>query len=308
MLLNWKTRQTTKKFLQTSRGATAQTLTTSGDIGTASNWSGATLPTNSASPGTIAIDGTVDGSVTYSGLYIEQSDGDITQNSQGGGGYTFENGSYLMTGGTWATRRGLVVGTSQTFTIDGGTFGVAVPGGGGDSLLSINSGGNLNLLSGSVTVSTDNVFNTGGTLTISGGAFTSLGNFGNAGFNGSGGITNFNGGSISLNTVSFAGGTGILNFDGTSSGSVSAASLAGNFSLDWFSGSLMSLTVTGANQAYYEGLYSGGDLNFEGSNANPFATNFSVSGETLSLVPEPSSFALLSGLLALGLVARRRRA
>ena len=301
-------------------GSAALTFT-GGDIGTPGNWvTDDAIPVNElptsangygvTNRGTIAVNGTVTSTGgAYDGLFIEQALGAITQVGIGSDQYTFTNGDYLMSGGTWGTRRGLQVGSGQTFTIDGGVFGVAIPGGGGDGKLIFASGGNFNLDSGSVTVSTDSVFNTGGTLTVSGGTFTSLGTFGNASFHGSGGTSNFDGGTTSLNTVDFGGGTGTLNFGGSTAGTVSAASLAGSFTLDWSDGSLMKLTVAGADLAYYQGLYSSGDLLFEGANSALFGDNFQVSGSTLSLnlIPEPSTFSLLVGLLSMGLIRRRKK-
>jgi hypothetical protein len=70
----------------------------------------------------------------------------------------------------------------------------------------------------------------------------------------------------------------------------------------------MELTITGSNFAFYENLWNTSDLFLDGSNVGTFAdSGFKVSGETLSLVPEPSAYGLLAGILALGWVMVRRR-
>jgi len=56
----------------------------------------------------------------------------------------------------------------------------------------------------------------------------------------------------------------------------------------------------------YEAFYTDGDLTIGGDNSAAFADVFQVSGNTLSLVPEPSSTALL-GLGGLALILRRRK-
>lgn len=67
------------------------------------------------------------------------------------------------------------------------------------------------------------------------------------------------------------------------------------------------LTITGADSAYYENLYNTtGDLTYNGGNTAAFADVFVVNGETLSVVPEPSSMALVLGGAGILLLRRRR--
>ncbi|MDF7825993.1 PKD domain-containing protein [Pontiellaceae bacterium B12227] len=55
------------------------------------------------------------------------------------------------------------------------------------------------------------------------------------------------------------------------------------------------LTITGANYAYYESLYTGDDLTYNGDNSTySFSEVFSVSGETLSALAPPSTVASIS--------------
>lgn len=286
---------------------------TGGDIGVAGNWTGG-LPTNSADPGTIANNGTVDGSITYDGLFIDQTGGDITQNNQGGGNYSFENGDYNMTGGTWSTRRGLTVGTGQTFTVDGGTFGVAIPGGGGDGPLFIRNAGLFVLESGSVTVSTDTVFINGSSLRINGGTFTvaGTGSIGNAGFHASALEVSFNGGTISASQLKFDTASAVA-IGGSTPGTATFDSFSGVTSFDWSSGSLMSLTMSTVDE-WAETEWNAGRMTLDGDNNAVLGNwaavqgtifNYDSSTETLSLVPEPAS--VTTGLMGLGVLMMVRR-
>lgn len=123
--------------------------------------------------------------------------------------------------------------------------------------------------------------------------------------NTAGTTVNLNGGTITLSaTWSMA--NGIFNM---TSGSVSAAALAtnGDSRINFFTGSTATLTVTGLGLSDYETLWTQTRLRFDGGNAGSFADHFVVNGSTLTVVPEPSTYAALLGLLALGFVAWRRR-
>ena len=104
-------------------------------------------------------------------------------------------------------------------------------------------------------------------------------------------------------------GTRMVNF-GLGTGSVTTGTLEStNMSMDWLSGSVFSLTasaITGAASSY-SGLSDAGILTIDGAQIGNFTDNFAVSGDTLSLVPEPSNYPLLFGGLALGLAMIRRR-
>lgn len=125
------------------------------------------------------------------------------------------------------------------------------------------------------------------------------------------GIINLNGGTFDgsglTNEFVFgrSGATGTFNIsDGTAT--FAAGPTFTNGTVNFTTGSTGSLTVTGQNQAYFESLFAAGNLTHNGSSSGTFSDLFSVSGATLTAVPEPSSVALL-GLGCLGLAFRRSR-
>lgn len=301
-------------------GASAQTVYDgAGRIDQAGNWS-AGIPDTAGNPGVInTADGGAGGFRTGT-YFITQNDGDLLNTF---GSSTLSAGEWTMEDGTLTTA-GFVLQNSQIFVQNGGTMdgsdftvrsGASYTLNNGTVTLSddVNfAGGSFTMTGGSVTVTDQFNALTGGTFTMSGGTLN-VATFGTtAGFSDGGQIFNLNGG-----TINVTGDFGLFGdttdnqviFGGSTAGSLSAAGLVGSssqYTMDWLSGSLMSLTLTGADQAFYEGLYTSGNILFNGSNAAAFADNFQVSGATLSLVPEPSTFALLGlGLGALFVLRRR---
>jgi hypothetical protein len=146
----------------------------------------------------------------------------------------------------------------------------------------------------------------GGSLTIGAGATAAQTGFkadlagaGNVGFI-------FNGGTTVAPLFDLANAR-TARFGGTTSGTLSLASLGTNITLNFLTGSLMELSITGANQSFYEGLWTSTTLRFNGANTGVFTDHFAVTGTTLSAIPEPSTYATLIGVLALAIVLRRRR-
>jgi len=71
-----------------------------------------------------------------------------------------------------------------------------------------------------------------------------------------------------------------------------------------------SITLSGVADTFWTDAYTSGSLLFEGANSDPFDDFFQLSGtdnETLTVVPEPGTYALLAGCLALTGVMLRRR-
>lgn len=213
-----------------------------------------------------------------------------------GGSWTLNSGELNRTGGDFNMEAGYVLNLN-----DGSIVAEQ------DFFVGNNSASTFNATGGSINVGFRAVFRNGAIVNISGGTHTFQDEFL---VRDSGSVATFSGGTTSIaNDLNFAS-SGLLRFGVGAVGSLTANVLNGGASvnMDWISGSLMSLTITGADFAFYEDLYIDGNLLLDGANASPFADSFQVSGSTLSLIPEPSTFALLAGVLALTSVMLRRRA
>ena len=177
--------------------------------------------------------------------------------------------------------------------------------------------GILNLLGGSIIV--DNSWGViigqqgVGTVNIDGGSLILQNDkpfrIGNGGSNGNGTI-NLISGLLQVATVdqNFEigrdGATGLLDISGGTAIFASAPIIA-NGSINFADGSTGSLTIAGADQAYYESIYGTG-LTYDSVSGSAFGDVFSVTGGTITTVPEPATMVLLGlgGLISL----RPRRA
>jgi len=285
----------------------AATFDGAGLVQDAANWTGG-LPDSAGNVGIIGAGDVGEvgntsadaGQVSVDGLFIQQTGGNITSTSFQGS--QFINTQWTVDGGT--------LGTTQNQTWTSG------------SLLTLNAGGAIDVNSGRDMIIDNSTFIVNGGTANVGDGFTVK----NATFTMNGGTFNVGGGfatgfapsgTLNLNagTITAGGDLGgrlgnlTVNFGALGAGSLAVGGVAADVSslvYDWAAGSLMSLTIAGADQTFYENLFTAGELLFEGSNAGSFSDNFVVSGETLSLVPEPAS--ITTGLVGmLVLIGRRRR-
>ena len=310
-------------ILATSGIAHAQTTITwdGGPSGTgtslsiAENWTTDTLPTGS----TVGIINTsivtnlptlgLGGSLAN--FNIQQDAGTVRRSSA----ITFSNTTYTVNGGTLNINDQSFVLATSTLSLNGGAIiggtNRSLQGGTGTSTVNV-SGGNLSLAEGGSIVGGSTGTSTT-LLNISGGTVSS-------GVTGRLTLTRSNDrATITGGTTTF--GTGVnsitngarLTF-GLGNGTVSFASelLGGNGSfIDFLTGSGGALSITGFTSANYASWWDSGFLRINGVAGAPGAFNssdFLVTDSTLTLVPEPSTWALLAvSLTTLAIFRRRRR-
>lgn len=274
------------------------------------NWDNG-LPTG-ANQGTININASADSDVSLSGYNVVQTGG-VFSHTKLAAVSLIDSTTWQINGASASTNasfRGFNVRSGSDFTLTAGTVNTTS---GRDWALG-DTGSTLTVNGGSINFGRSLVMQgtAGAIFTMNAGTAQGSGSIGGNNIQDNTHTLNFNGGTTTFGNLDLRGDNTFFNFGGTTVGSLTATTLntggtfGSNSLLDWFGGSQMSLTITGADQTFYENLYTAGDLVFEGSNANTFASNFKVSGSTLSLIPEPSSMALfVLGFTAL--VGRRRR-
>lgn len=315
--------------------ASASTLWT-GNVNTAltnaGNWDNG-LPNSAGNLGTIPNGaGTVNHSFNLTGYHIIQNGGSFTASVAN----TLSDGSWTLNdGGTYTPNVNAVLqgadNGSQSFTMTGGTYGVSqltMAGGtnrtatwnqsGGvataTSTVFLNAGADMTLSNGTFNANSDVRF-AAGTLTVSGGNLNVTGSFGRDA------NIFLNGGTIDVGSLSTFTGFN-MTLGGSTAGSLTAGSLNGAFEVtnrnfNWLAGSQMTFTVT-ATTDWAETEWNAGRMKFNGqdestlgdwSTVNGTIFNYDGGTNTLSLVPEPSPFALLGlGMSALVICRRRRGA
>lgn len=280
-------------------------------ISNAGNWSSG-LPVGQT--GGLNIDAGYNTDVNLVGYDVTHTAGTLSRSSGFSALNLNTNSVWVMDGATAAitSTRGINLVNGASFTLNDGNADLTdnnrdtqINGDNGSGTAS-----NLSINGGIMTVGRDLIIRNGATFTITGGSLTISDQIFTQAFATAAGAINFNGGTTVADNFEFDT-AGTVTFGGSSAGSLSLLTGLGNGStLNWLTGSQMSLTIVGADLTFYENLYTGGDLLFESSNAPSFATNFQVSGETLSLVaiPEPSTYAMLASAIVLcGVMLRRRR-
>ena len=252
---------------------------------------------------------------TVSSLFISQTGGDVAA----GPGFvltsTLNNTQYDISGGNIGINS-LTLTNGSLFTVSGGTVGIgSLPG--NPRNVSLNTLATLTItdgllnIAGGLAVNSGTAANkiinfSGGTSNIEGGMFT--------GFQPSGTANFLNDAILSVTGTIGANQAGSRLFNiGLGTGSISAGTLeARNAIIDWSASSEFSFTATtivsSGAAVTWQDLWTAGNLTYEGSNVGNFGDYFVVDGaNTLTLVPEPSTYAMIFGAFALGLVALRRR-
>ncbi|QTN33862.1 PEP-CTERM sorting domain-containing protein [Akkermansiaceae bacterium] len=222
--------------------------------------------------------------------------------------YVLVSGGSLSTGAGWQNTATLTTGTVPT---SGDTGSIAVDG--VFTPATWNTGGaSIIQTAGNIVGSGNANFNfVTGTYTMNGGSFSARGILANNS------IINLFGGVFTIGNGTSGSGwgaanNGTLNIGGSAVINNSRSTLAGynstsgtiNFAADW-TGSFQNTT---ANAAAWKTELTTGNYELAGTPITSalFDANFQVTGDTLSLVPEPTSAALL-GLGGFALILRRRK-
>lgn len=312
------------------------------DIDLSGNWTNG-LPTSALNPGTIATNSTVDaggGNFTYTNYFLTLTGGTMSQHGAGNDP-NFSGGTFSVNGGTYGTSGGRAfrvssgnVATLTSGTINSGSNGASnladgaaftVNGGllqrhGTNRSISLTGNASLTVNGGNVTMDTS----------ISATGFLGVNQLA-AGNN----TITFNGGSTSANFLAFGNNASIprlrLSLGGTTAGSftavdfqaLSANEVIGARRINWLPGSLMEMTIANGNSTWAETEWAAGRMTYNGTGVGVLgnwttvtttgfgdSTRFSMTGNTLSIVPVPEPAALaavgLIGLLILGRVRRQR--
>ena len=285
-----------------SHGSGAITNFTGGVINS-TNWDNGE-PTG-GDQGIINTNGNWDG--TIDNYDIRHIGGTITPNGFKTSGWSLGTSvTFEVDGGIISSTRGMTLGSGSAFTLTSGTVNYTAN---GTADVRANSA-SLEITSGTFDLARNLlIYGNGSSFTITGGTATIGGEIRDNGFGTGNATIQFNGGTTTADSFNFPVAGESVTFGGSTAGSLELTVALGTVApLDWLGGSLMELTIAGADQAFYEGLFTSGDLLFEGSNAGSFGDNFQVSGSTLSLavIPEPSALALLAGGLLVGALRRQR--
>lgn len=266
--------------------ATTWTGAVDADIGNSANWN------NGRPDNTVSNDGSI-GLVGGSAVTVEMEG----RSDMNGGNYTVSNGSTIHSADVFSSgaNSGFRWGNS-TLTLDGGHLDVDLTqtsyfGRGGEVTLNMNAGSTVDFVD-SVYVGYDSkgVVNQAGGSLVVGGTLT-LQYLYNA--YPSGNIYNLTAGAVTL------GGLTVNDRNDDDS----------NY-FNFTTGSTGSLTIVGAASNYFDAFIAAGEIRINDATSTLAAFNVdtSVIGQaTLSLVPEPSTYALIAGLCALGSIMIRRR-
>lgn len=211
-------------------------------------------------------------------------------------------GTDLDLAGAWSN--GTPSGQTATISVDGSNLG--------RWQLSMATGTIINHTAGTLTFTTgpNNSFGknniTDFTYNMSGGAFVMTGQE----FNVNRQTFNFSGGAISSTDELRVLNGSAMNISG--SGTLTAPTIGGTVgTMNFVSGWTGSVNIADLNAAGWETMLATtlGGSTFDGVDitAANFDDNFVVTGSTLTIVPEPGTYALIGGLLALGYVMVRRR-
>lgn len=287
------------------------------DFNNAANWS-SNVPDAAGNTGTISS-GTPELPTTNANANVNQSGGTVTITNATR--TIYNGGTWNLTGGTFdiATKEWRLADATSQFVVNGGTFADT---GGGGAIQIYTQGATFQFLSGTHNLSSTNVAQRFGTMLLDNGANASFASY-NFGFNevtADTQLTLSNGSSLSTSNLNYYpnhanNDIGQISFTGSGASSLTAddwvTAKAAYFNFDFASTSANSSITVLSNffsQAEWETQWTNGKLTVDGANVGNFSDHFTVSGDTLTYVPEPGTYALgLSVLMLLYAGVRRRR-
>jgi hypothetical protein len=240
--------------------------------------------------------------------------------SSGFNARTISGGVWNLDGGNFShvTSNGQVIGLGGgvKFTIKHAASELSS----GNGINVSGSGTELVLNAGKVSVTSNLGLVSGGTFEISGGTASVGGNI-NVSTNFNAGNLVLKGGTLTATDLNYGTNTtGMITAGGSSAGTATFANFAGTEAsrrINWLTGSLMSLTITNAadwaqtewaaNRMTFNGQNSAVLGNWATVSSSIFDWNDTTNTLSLAQIPEPGAYALLAGLLGLGVVVLRRR-
>ncbi|MFA5687917.1 MAG: PEP-CTERM sorting domain-containing protein [Kiritimatiellales bacterium] len=284
----------------------------SGAITTASNWTndmGETgyFPTNGVQGWVTEGTGTISGETPFIGWTVTQTGGTVSR-----------AGAVAFNGGALWKIQGGVITSAQHVTVGRTNDAVAKLIVSGDALvtastnLQIRFNSTLQQTGGKLAFDRNAEFNYGGIADISGGTGTFGGTlnftYNDAVLKLSGDAAWTFDGNLNIGG-SVASGHAVVQFDsGAGSLTVSNITGSGNGYINFASGSEGTLTVTSYDASNFETLWNSGKIKIDnGAGTGNFDSLFDVTGNTLTMIPEPATLSLflISGLALI--VCRRCR-
>jgi hypothetical protein len=222
-------------------------------------------------PNTIGKSGIINTNATLDATVLEGYDVSHTGGTVNGSSVKFLLGtdSSWVTDGADAvvTSRGMTLENGAVFTLNAGTADIGL----NTSDSAIQSGSEVIINGGTMTIGRKLSFRTGGGLTVNGGALSVATDLYSDHLSGSGSVLNFNGGATTVGgNLAASHFEMILNFGGSSTGSLTVDGTLGNVDkmvMNWLPGSAMSVTISGTNE-WAEVLWNSGQLTYNGSGTN----------------------------------------
>lgn len=201
--------------------------------------------------------------------------------------FTTADVSFTVTGD-----KNFKIDDGATLSLQGGTINhnpsagwdtFEIRGSGAGSIVEV-AGGTLNITEGKLEIGS-NTWESGALNLISGSInVTGIGTFKIGSSSGSGDI-NISGGTASFSMKPTIGANGAIDFDANNLGT---------------------MTITGADEAYYQGLYAAGTLTHGGVGGGVFTENFNVTGSTITAIPEPATLGMVAAFGGAMLFIRRK--